>query len=370
VDIVGMRLVKQRLLRPARATVHEVVYCLGAVQAQDYGGAAWAVGQRAQSLTRTDVDAALADGTVLRTHVLRPTWHLVAREDIRWMLELTAPRVRRQMAFGDRRDGLDEETFTRSNRVLAAALHGGRQMTRAELRDVFADAGVNVANPSALNRLTMRAELDAVVCSGAVRGRQHTYALLDDRAPPAPPILREEALARLAARYFGGHGPAIVKDFAWWSGLPVGEATLGVRNAQPALQQETHGSSTYWFAASAAPRRATGPQAHLLPNYDEYTVGYADRSPVIALEDLPRLRARDDSIFTNVVLLDGLIVGTWGRTLGTRDVRITVNRLRPQEADEVAAIETAATRYGAFLALRPTVHFRDAPPNATRFTTR
>ena len=370
-DIVAARLVNQRLHHPGGASVHDVVHALGAVQAQDYGGAAWAVVQRTRDLTRTDVDTALAGGSVLRTHVLRPTWHLVSRDDIRWMLDLTAERVRRQMAYGDRGAGLDDETFARSNRVLAAALDAGRQLTRAELRDAYAQAGMPVADPGALNRLTMRAELDGVVCSGAIRGRQHTYALLDDRAPVAPSIPREEALARLAARYFAGHGPATVKDFAWWSGLPVSEAATGARAAQPALQQEMHGSTTYWYAsASPAPRAKRRPQAHLLPNYDEYTVGYADRSPVIALADLPRLRARDDSIFTNVVLVDGLIVGTWGRTLGTSDVRITVNRLRTLDVDEIDAIDTAAARYGAFLGLQATVHLRDAPPNATRFTTR
>ena len=370
-DIVAARLVNQRLLHPGVASVHEVVRWLGAVQAQDCGGAAWAVAQRAGDTTRAEVDAALADGSVLRTHVLRPTWHLVSRDDIRWMLDLTAGRVRRQMAYGNRGAGLDDETFARSNRLLATALDGNRQLTRAELRDAYAKGGMPITDPGALNRLTMRAELDGVICSGAMRGRQHTYALLDDRAPAAPSIPREEALARLAARYFAGHGPATVKDFAWWSGLPVSDATTGARTAQPALAQETHGSSTYWFATASRTRRAkTRPQAHLLPNYDEYTVGYADRSPVIALADLPRLRARDDSIFTNVVLVEGLIVGTWGRTLGMRDVRITIDRLRALNDDEVAAIEAAATRYGAFLRLQARVHIRDAPPNATRSTTR
>ena len=370
-DIVAARLVNQRLRHSLPATAHDVVHWLGAVQAQDYGGAAWAVAQRAGAITRADVDAALAGGSVLRTHVLRPTWHLVSRDDIRWMLDLTAGRVRRQMAYGDRGAGLDDETFARSNRVLVAALDAGRQLTRAELRDTYAGAGMRVTDPGALNRLTMRAELDGVICSGAMRGRQHTYALLDERAPAAPSIPREEALARLAARYFAGHGPATVKDFAWWSGLPVGDATTGAHTAEPALAQETHGSNTYWYASTIPTRRPkTRPQAHLLPNYDEYTVGYADRSPVIALADLPRLRARDDSIFTNVVLVNGLIVGTWGRTLGTTDVRITVNRLRMLDVDEIAAIEAAAIRYGAFLRLQPRVHIRDAPPNATRFTTR
>jgi Winged helix DNA-binding domain len=372
-DVVGQRLRNQWLHgAPPGTTAAEVVGWLGAVQAQDFGAAKWAVAQRAGELTNADVDEALADGSILRTHVLRPTWHFVVAGDIRWMLRLTAPRVRALMAFGNRESGLDEATCASANRAMAAALQGGRQLTRVELGDVLRRAGIDFPDAIGLGRLTMRAELDGVVCSGALRGRQHTYALLDDRVPPANDMERDVALAALAGRYFASHGPATVKDFAWWSGLSDSDATAGATTTRPALQQSEIEGTSYWFAPPTAQgRRPNAMRAHLLPNFDEYTVGYADRDPIREPGDVPHLDSRGgDSVLNNVVLINGRVVGTWKRVAQKSTVHVTANLFRPTTDDESGAIAAAAENYGRFLGLTADVELRPVAPGSARLASR
>jgi hypothetical protein len=351
-DILRERLRNQHLVAPTATTPSEVVHRLGAVQAQDYGGARWAVAQRTHALAGADVDHALADGTILRTHLLRPTWHLVTPADIGWMLTLTAPRVKALMAYGNRESGLDGATLARSNKVLTRALRGGRQLTRLELGDVLERAGIVAPNAVGLGRLIVAAELDGVVCSGALRGRQHSYALLEERVTSPQGRDRPAALAELAGRYHTSHGPATIKDFAWWSGLSVADATAGVTSARPPLvATEAHGR-TYWSGPAAAPAaRSPSPTAHLLPNFDEYTVGYADRSLLIDTDQLPFLAPRAELIFNNIVTVDGRVVGTWKRAAQKRQVRVSLTVFEPLTTREESAVGHAADRYAAFLEL-------------------
>ena len=204
----------QRLTQNPLPGPAEVVAWLGAVQAQDYPGAKWALGLRMQDAADDIVERAFSDGAILRTHVMRPTWHFVTPADIRWMLNLTASRVNAASAYMYRQLELDDALFLRGNAVIARALQGGRQLTRVELRGALAEAGI-VAEGARLSYIVMRAELDAVVCSGPWRGKQFTYALLDERAPRSRALERDQALAELTLRYFRGHGPATARDFAW-----------------------------------------------------------------------------------------------------------------------------------------------------------
>lgn len=213
-DIPRQRLRNQGIAGATFKKPGDVVEWLAAVQAQDYAGAKWALGLRLQDATDDDVEQAFAEGAILRTHLLRPTWHFVTPADIRWMLALTAPRAHAVNADMSRKLELDNALFKRSNAALARALHGGRQLTRDELRGVLQKAGIATDGGLRLGYLLMRAELDGMVCSGARRGKQFTYALLDERAPHAKTLGREEALAELAQRYFVSRGPATVQDFA------------------------------------------------------------------------------------------------------------------------------------------------------------
>ena len=327
------RLRSQHLARPTFTNPADVVAWLGAVQAQDYQGAKWAVGMRTAGATDATIEDAFARGDILRTHVLRPTWHFVTPADIRWMLALTAPRVNRACSYQYRRLELNDTVFRRSNAALARALRGGHHRTRAELAAVLERAGIP-AKGQRLACLVMRAEQDAVVCSGGRRRAQLTYALLDERAPQARTLARDEALAELAARYFTSHGPATVRDYAWWSGLTAKDARIGVDMIRPQLARQIVGETTYWFVPSAS-RAGAGRAAYLLPNYDEFFVAY---------------RARDAEL-THQMVVDGRSVGPWGRTITARRLLVEARPVKRLGKDTTRRLAAASERYGRFLAL-------------------
>ncbi len=358
--LVRARLVNQRLSRPARATVVEVVAWFGAVQAQEYAMARWGVGQRAPGLTDADVQRAFDAGDILRTHVMRPTWHFVAPGDIRWLLALTAPRVKALMAPYDRRLELDAAVFAKSQRIFVRALAGGSFLTRTELAVHLERAGITAAGQR-LAHIVMRAELDALICSGPRRGKQFTYALLDERAPRAGRLDRDGALAELARRYFMSHGPATLRDFAWWSGLTVRDAKIGAETLGAAMDHRVVDDLTFWFAGSQPlPRRTAAPTAHLLPIYDECLIAYKDRDPV-AKRMMDRTSADSGrDTFANLVLLDGRLAGTWRATAGSKSVAIEVGLYRRPAAGEIDRLEEQGRRYGRFIESPVTVSVRRA----------
>ena len=363
-DIVRTRLRNQRLAAAAPATGPEVVRWLGAVQAQDYAAAKWAVGQRAGALTSATLDDELAAGTILRTHVLRPTWHLVTPADIRWMLELTAPRIRSLMAYGNRQSGLNHATFARAEGVILEALVGGRQLTRSELGAVLLRAGIETAGSAGLGRVMLHAELDGLVCSGALCGKQHTYALLDERTPPGRASDRDRAMAELAARYFASHGPATISDFSWWSGLSAADARRGANTAEPALEPVGVENRTYWFSPRPEPaRRGTVSTMLLLPNFDEYTVAYADRGLLHEHQSRPLTPVE---VLGNTVIVEGRVVGAWKRVVSRAAVRVTLSLFRSLSTRELAAARDAAERYGRFCELPVTLELHSAPAGTGR----
>jgi Winged helix DNA-binding domain len=267
-DVQHVRLHSQRLSFTRFTRPDEVVSWLGAVQAQDYSAAKWAVGQHMRQATDQIIEKAFAEGSILRTHVLRPTWHLVAPADIRWMLELTAPRVRGAIGFNCRRMSMDEALFKRSQKALIAALRGGRQLTRDALRQVIQRAGI-ATDGVRLVLILMRAELDGVICSGARIGKQFTYALLDERVPRSNALTRDEALAELTRRYFTSRGPATVKDFVWWSGLTAADARAGIEMTGRRLVREVIDGKTCWRSSSAQAVIRRTRAVYFLPAYDE-----------------------------------------------------------------------------------------------------
>lgn len=223
IDLVRRRFHNQKLARSRFHRPAEVVAWLGAIQAQDYAGAKWAIGLRSTGLRDAGIEQAFNEGAILRTHLMRPTWHFVTPADIRWILALTAPRVHAVNAYSYRKFGLDRGIFARSRVAFERALQGGKQLTRLELASVLGRAGIP-AESLRLAYLMMQAELDGVICSGARRGNQFTYALLDERAPHVKNLEREEALAELTRRYLSSHGPATLSDYVWWSGLTARDA--------------------------------------------------------------------------------------------------------------------------------------------------
>ncbi len=347
------RLQNQQLLDPQMQSPEEVIGWLGAVQAQDFAGAKWAVAQRTQGATDAILEQAFNQGRILRTHVLRPTWHFVLPEDIRWMLALSVQRVKAQMASYDRQSGLDEAVFSQSNAVLEQALESGDQLTRTELASILEAAGIP-ATGLRLGLILLNAELDGILCSGAMRGKQFTYTLLDKRTPQSRPLSRDQALAELARRYFTSRGPATIQDFTWWSGLTTANARAGLDGAAQQLQSETIEGKTYWFAEIAESQSDNTLIAFLLPNYDEYMVGYTDRSAAYDGRHTDKLDTRGNVLFNHTMVLNGRIVGTWKRSLQKGEVLLSLAPFTHLSDAENQAFSAAAQRYEQFLGTRIT----------------
>jgi hypothetical protein len=349
-DIAHRRLHNQHVTRRTLETPQALVEWFGAVQAQDFAGAKWALGLRLPDLTDDDIEQAFTEGTILRTHVMRPTWHFVSPADIRWLLALTAPRVRQTMVSNNRKLELDETVFNRTNAVLADALQGGKQLTRDELVSALQQAGIATESDLRVIHILMRAELDGVICSGARRGKQFTYAVLAERAPHARAFTRDEALAELTRRYFTVHGPATVQDCVWWSGLTAADVKAGLAMAASQLLHETINGQAYWFSPSVPAGQNCSQLAYLLPDYDEYTVGYTDRSAVFDTAYTHKLDTRE-GLLTHTMALHGQIVGTWKRTFKKNSVVIDAKPFMPLSDTEVCAFAASAKRYGQFLGM-------------------
>jgi winged helix DNA-binding protein len=348
-DILQQRLHNQLLSQTKFTQPSQVVAWLGAVQSQDYAGAKWALAQRTNGLTDAVIEQAFAQGEILRTHVLRPTWHFVTPVDIRWMLALTAPRVRAAMAYMNRQLGLDTAIFEKSNAALTKALQGYKQLTRSELGQILQKAGIPVDGLH-LGHLMGRAELDGIICSGARRGKQHTYALLEERAPQAKSLEPDEALAELTKRYFTSHGPTTLPDFVWWSGLTTTDARKGIEFVKSQFDHEVVDDQTYWFIASGSTRKLS-PTVHLLPDYDEYTVGYTDRAAIFDITHSNKLDARGSVLAQYSIMINGQVAGTWKRTIKKNEVLIELVPFIMLTDDQNQAIIAATQQYGKFLEL-------------------
>lgn len=346
-EIARQRLLHQHIARPTFKKPRDVVGWLGAVQAQDYAGAKWALGLRLQSATDNYIEKAFTEGAILRTHLMRPTWHFVTAADIRWMLALTAPRVNAANAYLYRKLELDQIIFTRSNAALVRALQGGKQLTRDELRVVLQKAGIATVGELRMGYIMMRAELDGIVCSGARRGKQFTYALLDERVQPAKPLERHEALAELSQRYFISRGPATVQDFAKWSGLTIADAGMGLEAIKAHLRHEVIDGKTFWFSRSTPSPGDVTSTAYLLSIYDEYISGYKDRSAIADAGQTAKLRALGNAL-AYIIVVDGQIVGSWKRTFGKDAVIIETNVFTSLTTAKKRAIALAAHQYGEF----------------------
>jgi hypothetical protein len=346
-DIARLRLHNQRIAYAMLEKPVDVVAWLGAVQGQDYLGALWAVGLRMRNAVEANVERALADRTIIRTWPMRGTLHFVAAADIRWMLELLTPRVvaniRRYLL---REFDLDEGAFARSKDLFARALQGGKQLTRNAMYDVLEAGGVS-ASQCGRHILTLLAQ-DGFICFGAREGKQQTFALLDEWAPKARRMARDESLAEIAKRYFTGHGPATLQDFVWWSGLTTADATAGLEMAKRSLVQENINGQNYWLASSMPATKDSAPTAHLLPAYDEYTVAYKDRSAALnpKYANLPNYGY---GIFNPTIVVDGQVVGTWKRELKQDRLVITPSPFTKLKRAEAGAIAEAVDRYGKYL---------------------
>lgn len=306
-QIAGFRLHSQQLVRATAIDPSDVVRRMGCIQAQDFAGAKWAIATRLHGVRESDIDLAFQEGSILRTHVLRPTWHFVSPLDIRWMLRLSAPKIKALSQGLHRKLGIDAAALRRSKTALGNALAGGKRLTRAHLLEPLRKARVKT-DDIRLSFYLMDAEVEGLICSGGREGKQFTYALLEERAPSGDDLDASSAVAELAARYFHSRGPATVYDFAWWSGLTISQAQRGLEAIRRTLDHAVVRGQAYWFPRDGVADMR--PSVRLLPAYDEYTVAYRDRADVLAPE---AGEATGNGIFRPVLVVNGQVAGTWKR---------------------------------------------------------
>jgi hypothetical protein len=344
--ITDLRLRHQQLTKTRFQHAGDLVKWFGAVQAQDYLAALWALGLRTQNATEAVIEQALEDRSIIRTWPMRGTLHFVAAEDARWLVKLLAERTVRSNAQRYIREfELDEAAMMQAAKVVSQALAGGKQLMRTEIYAALERAGIATTQQRGLHILSRLAQ-EGLICIGPRAGKQPAFALLDEWLPPVPARTREEALAEVARRYFTSHGPATLPDFIWWTGLSSTDAKLALELAKAQLTSETLAGQTFWFAPTPAPRKPSAPTAQLLPVYDEYTVAYKDRSAFLTSG---YAKQAGNGIFNPVVILDGQVAGTWKRTLKRTAVNLSITAFRPLSKAETLAVAAAAQRYGKFL---------------------
>lgn len=322
-----------------------VVSTLGAVQAQDYPAALWAVGLRSPGATGQDVEQAVAERKILRTWPMRGTLHFVGADDVRWMLRLLTPRVIAGTARRTRDLELDAATFAKCRKVLARALQGGACLTREAVLERLEKAGISTAGGRG-HHILFRLAQEELICFGPRSGKAHTFVLLDEWIPRSRILDRDEALAELARRYFTSHGPATLQDFVWWSGLTVTDARAGVTSAT--LTRLTASGTEYWGPEGRAVPPA-GPGHHLLPGFDEYLLGYKDRSAVLDAAHSGKVNPGNNGVFMHTVLIQGRVAATWKRVVRKNSIAITLHPFAPLRKSDLAALQSAAGHHARFL---------------------
>lgn len=353
--LIAHRLSNHRIVNPVFTTPAQVVSWLGAVQAQDYAGAKWSVGLRMPGATEQQVEQSIIDRKIVRTWPLRGTLHFVVGDDVRWMLSLIKPHITSQSASLYRQYELDEKTFTRCFKILAEALKGGKQLMRSELAEVLHKKRI----PTDTTRLSLilnRTGLEQVICFGARKGNQFTYALLDEWLPETKTLQQDAALRTLATRYFQSRGPASLKDFMWWTGLPKKLAHQGIEMIRPTLEEETVNKIPYWLPAENHGAQTVSSKTFLLPGFDEYMLGYADRSAI--LDEAYRVQLNQgNAVFSATIVINGRVAGTWKRTIKKDQVMIEAKAFTAFSKAQKDSIITATNRYAVYLGLVPQVIF-------------
>jgi len=343
--LATQRVYNQHIYNPQFSKPEDVVKHMVAMQAQDYAGAKWAIGLRMPNTSEGVIEQAITDGKILRTHLLRPTWHFVSPQDIRWLLTLTAPRIHAINAPFYRKFGFTDALFNKTNELLARALQDNKQLSRPEVLDLFKRAGI-ATDDIRFTIILMRAELDQVICSGARIGKQFTYALLDDRASLTSALTQEEALTKLALGYFNSRGPATLHDFANWSGLTLTDAGIGLEHIKSQLISDVIDGRTYWMPGNITDIPSAATKAYLLPAFDEFAIAYKDRDALVNPKYLKQAR---HVIFDPAIVVDNQVVGTWKRTLKAKSVDINLNLFGPLNKIKEKAVEITISSYRKFL---------------------
>ncbi len=355
-DISNLRLINQQIIGTKFRNPRDIVHWMGAMQAQDLGMAKWAVGVRLPDSTEKIIEEAINNAEIIRTHVLRPTWHFVSPDDIYWMLELTRPQIKSAMSSRDKQLGLTKFVYSKCNKVIEKSITLQKQLTSEEIKFELEKTGIDTGS-NRLYHLLFRAELEEIICSCNVKGNKQTYALLAERVPNKKIFVKEEALAFLAKRYFSSHSPATIKDFIWWSGLSVTDAKAGLEMIKSGLISETVNSEIYWFHNNSKNIYRSHNSAFLFPPFDEIVISYRDRSAVLpAIQNKNTISS--NGIFRPVIVINGKAKGIWKRKIKKDKVIMEFELFDRPSSNKKKSIEKSAQKYGSFLEKKPELIFK------------
>jgi hypothetical protein len=345
-EIANTRLQSQQLAKTALKKLQDIVAYMGAIQAQDYPMAKWAIGARLPNSTDKQIEEAVNRGQIIRTHIMRPTWHLVSADDIWWMLELVSPHMLSSLKSRQKELELDEKVFSKTHTIIGKVLNGHKHLTRDEIMAELKKAKIAL-DPSRAIHIMYKAEADGIVCNGIMKGKNHTYALLEERVKKPKGLTREEALAKLALRYFTSHGPATVQDFIWWSGLPAKDGRNALDMIKSKLVSESNGTETYWLSNSIKIQKNNS-SVHLLPAFDEFIISYKNREASIKL--LHQKKAfTSNGIFKPIIVVNGQVTGIWKRSIKKDKVIIEPAFFDAKNKIPKSVIEKEASKFGKFL---------------------
>ncbi len=345
-DIVRYRLYNQQITHQEFDTPEDVVYWLGAVQAQDYRNSLWAIGLRTKKATEKDIEHAIENKKIVRTWSMRGTLHFVPAEDVRWMLKLLAPRIIVRSARRFKELELDNKIFFKSKDLLIKALGGGKRLTRKSIFELLEKSKIATASQRGYHILFKLAH-DGLICFGNHEGKQPTFVLLDEWIPNSKNLSKEESLAEITIRYFTSHGPATLHDFIWWSGLPAEDARTGLKIVEPQLIKTTFAGQTY-FMPPDIPSIKNRQTCFMLPNWDEYMVAYRDRSAALDPKHKDFVYS-GNGIFYPVILYNGKVVGKWGREIKKDKVAVGTTEFIPLNKTQHNSIAKEIMRYCKFI---------------------
>lgn len=338
----------------ARATCPEqVVKHLGALQAQDYHQALWAIGLRMKAPTAQLIEQSIADRKLVLTWPMRGTIHFVPPENVRWMLQLSASRILAQDGRRLMQLELTLDIIEQCKRMICGALEERKRMTRPELMLLLEEAGIRTDNQRGYHLLWYLAQ-SGILCMGPREGKQQTFVLLDEWVPKTREVHKDEALAMLATTYFTSHGPATVHDFAWWAGITLSDARKGADAVQSQLASFKVNDQIFWQGASDVPEAShAASSVYLLPGFDEHLLGYKDRTAVLKAEYAPHIIPGNNGVFMPTIVIDGQVAGIWKRTVKKKGLEMEFHLFAPHQGREDEIVE-CGRKYGEFMG-RPLV---------------
>lgn len=346
-DIINIRLISQKIINSNFKTPKEIVNYMGAVQAQDFYMSKWAIGIRINILIEEKINSAINNGEILRTHLLRPTWHFVSNDDIYWMLELSAQKIISSLKSRHKQLGLDEKIFSKSNKIIENALLKEENLTRDALKTELEKAKIKV-NENRAAHLLLRAELDGIICSGREKGNQNTYALLGKKVPKKEILSKEESLAKLAQKYFYSRFPVTLKDFKWWSNLSAVDAKRALELIKHDLISEKIDDNIYWLPTSFTIPKKYQKSFHLLPAFDELIISYKDRSAFLN-PNQNKKAISNNGIFLPTIAVNGKITGTWKRIIKKDKVEVQANFFQKPDKIVMNSFKKEASKFSNFL---------------------